>query len=327
MADQRIMSRIVFLNPYDPKAISGGIKVTYQHAGMLAKLGHDVSVFQPAGKPDWLDVSNRVTVCDQFEPVEGGLIVFPETLKDFMLDLARTPLPGTKIMFCQNQFYLYSFRLNGNELKEMGFEHFIVPGPETARSLSSVLGLDNIHVIPNSVDTNLFYPRTKQLCIATNPGKWPAAKGNSALANLIATMLHLKYPHTKDVPWIALEDRPQYEVAEAMGIAPVFLALSRQEAFPLTPLEAMASRCAVVGLQGTGGKDYATPFNGHWFSPEQCEEIVDCIATLLFDISHGAPHVDRMLDAAEKTAKQYSVNGTFQAVAQVYGDILARSAA
>lgn len=319
------MSKIVFLNPYDPKAISGGIKVTYQHAGILAKLGHDVSVYQPAGKPEWLDISNRITICDRYAPSPDSVLVFPETLSAFLLDHAKTPHPGPKVMFCQNQFYLYSYGLGGQELQEMGFQHFIVPGRETARSLSAVLRVPNIHIIPNSVDTSLFYPRPKQLCVVTNPGKWPAEKGNSALAELILAMLHLKYPQTKHIPWIALENMPQREVAEAMGIAAIFLALSRQEASPLTPLEAMASRCALVGLLGTGGKDYATPHNGRWFSPEQCEEIVDCIASLLFDISHGAPSVDSMLDEAEKTAKQYSVNATYQAVARVYGEIFARA--
>jgi len=321
------VSKIIFLNPFSPTAISGGIKVTYQHAAILAELGHDVSIFQPAGKSEWLEISDRITFCGDIVSDERTLLVYPETLNGFMLDLARAPLPGTKVMFCQNQFYLYSFRLPGEDLLGMGFEHFIVPGHETARSLASVLRLPNIHVIPNSIDPELFYPRPKQLCIATNPSKWPAQKGNSAIAELLGSMLHLKYPHTKDIPWIPLENLAQHDVAQIMGVASIFLALSRQEAAPLTPLEAMASRCALVGFHGTGGIDYATPYNGHWFSPEQCEEIVDCIASLIFEISHGAPRVDRMLDEAEKTARKYSVSATYQAIVQVYGEILAPLAA
>jgi len=317
------MSKIFFLNPFGTDAISGGVKVTYQHAEMLAKNGYDVAVYQPAGKPSWIDISERLTICDSFKARAGDVLVFPEILVDPLLDIARAPFPGKKVMFCQNPFYLYSYNHSGAALTEMGFEHFIVPGHETARSLSAVLQVPNIHVIPNSVDTGLFYPRSKRLCIATNPRKWPGGGGNSPLAFLIMSMLHLKYPDTAQVPWIMLEKMSQREVAEAMGSAAIFLALSRQEALPLTPLEAMASRCALVGFHGTGGKDYASHRNGHWFSPEQCEEIVDCLAGLIFDISQHAPHVDRMLDEAQKTASAYSVEATFQAVMQVYGKICA----
>ncbi|GBQ93823.1 glycosyltransferase family 4 protein [Asaia krungthepensis] len=317
------MNRVIFLNPFDAGAISGGVKVTYQHAEMLAKSGYKVSVFQPSGRPDWLDISERLDICGSFTAAPGDVLVFPEILVDMLLDIAKTPFPGKKIMFCQNPFYLYSYGIGGQELMDMGFSHFIVPGEETARSLSSMLRVRNVHVVPNSVDTATFHPRNKTLSIATNPRKWPAEAGNSSLAHLIRTMLHLKYPETRDIPWFMLENMSQREVAQTMGNAAIFLALSRQEAMPLTPLEAMASRCALVGFHGTGGKDYASHRNGHWFSPEQCEEIVDCLSGLISELRHGAPRIDRMLDEAEKTAHHYSVGATYNALMQVYGEICA----
>ncbi|GBQ99761.1 glycosyltransferase family 4 protein [Asaia lannensis] len=317
------MGKIFFLNPFGTDAISGGVKVTYQHAEILAKNGYEVAVYQPAGKPSWIDISDRITICDSFHASAGDVLVFPEILVEPLLEIAKSPFPGKKVLFCQNSFYLYSYNYSGSALLEMGFEHFIVPGHETARSLASVLRVPNIHVIPNSVDTGLFYPRAKRMCIATNPRKWPGEGGNSPLAYLIMSMLHLKYPDTADVPWLMLEKMSQREVAEAMGSSAIFLALSRQEALPLTPLEAMASRCALVGFHGTGGKDYVSHRNGYWFSPEQCEEIVDCLAALIFDIPQRAPHVERMLDEAQKTASTYSLGMTFQAVMQVYGEICA----
>ncbi|WP_336762608.1 glycosyltransferase family 4 protein [Asaia sp. VD9] len=317
------MGKIVFLNPFSPDATYGGVKVTYQHAEILAKSGYEVAVYQPAGRPSWIDISDRLNVCADFEAEPDDVLVFPEVLHEFMLEIAQAPFPGKKVLFCQNPFYLYSYNFSGRDLSDMGFSHFIVPGRETAQSLSSVLGVPKVHVIPNSVDTNLFYPRQKHLCIATNPRKWPGEGGNSPLAPLLMSMLRLKYPETADVPWLMLENMTQRQVAEAMGGAAIFLALSRQEALPLTPLEAMASRCALVGFHGTGGKDYATHRNGYWFSPEECEEIVDCLATLIYDMKHHSPRIDRMLHEAEKTASQYSVSATYQAVLQVYGEICA----
>ncbi|GBQ10084.1 glycosyltransferase family 4 protein [Swaminathania salitolerans] len=319
------MKKIVFLNPFVPGSVSGGVKVVYQHASMLGALGYDVSVYQPAGAPPWLDVGDDVRVCDQFPVDEETVLVFPEVMRDWLLDFARTPLGATKIMFCQNQYYLYSYGIERSDLVRMGFTHFIVPGQEIARSLTTVLGLDQVHVVPISIDSQMFYPRAKENRIATNPKKWPFQNGNPALAHLIMNMLHLKYPETRRFPWIYLENMPQHEVAEHMGRSTIFLALSRQEAAPLTPLEAMASRCALVGFHGTGGKDYATHRNGHWFSPEQCEEIVDRLASLLFGFEHGDPSIDMMLDEAEKTARRYTIDETRNALAQVYGLIMSQS--
>lgn len=318
------MGKIVFLNPFAAEKIYGGVKVTYQHAGILSDAGYDVMIYQPDGRPTWIDVPERITICDHFTATDDDVLVFPEVLKEILLELATTPFPGKKVLFCQNPFYLYSYSHSGEALTDMGFSHFIVPGRETAQSFSSILRLPNVHVVPNSVDTSLFHPRAKKLCIATNPRKWPAEGGNSALSHMIKSMLHLKYPETRDIPWYLLENMSQHEVAEIMGFSAIFLALSRQEALPLTPLEAMASRCALVGFHGTGGKDYATHRNGHWFSPEQCEEIVDCLAQLICEFKHQSSRIDRMLDDAEKTAHRYSIAATRDAVLQAYGAICAR---
>ncbi|BAT20411.1 glycosyltransferase family 4 protein [Asaia bogorensis] len=319
--------KIIFLNPFSPEVISGGIKVTYQHAEILAQVGYDVMVYQPAGKPTWIEVSDHITVCDNFSAADDDILIFPEILADWLLEMAMTPFAGTKVLFCQNPFYLYSYRQSGQALHDMGFRHFIVPGNETAQSLKAVLRVPEVYIIPNSVDTKLFHPREKQLCITTNPRKWPAESVNSPLFFIIMCMLHLKYPETSNVPWNLLENCSQSEVADIMGKSAIFLALSRQEALPLTPLEAMASRCALVGFHGTGGKDYASHRNGHWFSPEQCEEVVDCLAQLIFEFKQRSPRIDRMLDDAEKTARQYSVSATRQAVLRVYGEICAEHSA
>ncbi|WP_122050499.1 glycosyltransferase family 4 protein [Asaia bogorensis] len=318
------MAKIIFLNPFSPDLISGGIKVTYQHAAILANDGHEVEVYQPSGKPNWMNVPDNIKICARFEAGKDDIMVFPEILKDFLLEMAQTPFEGTKVLFCQNPFYLYSYNQSGQALLDMGFEHFIVTGREAAQSVSSVLRGPNVYSVPNSVDTTLFRPRQKHLCIATNPGKWPAEGVNSPIYFVIMSMLHLKYPETRDVPWQLLEKLPQTEVAEVMGHSAIFLALSRQEALPLTPLEAMASRCALVGFHGTGGKDYASHRNGYWFSPEQCEEIVDCLAQLISAFRNGGPqpHIERMLDEAQKTAHQYSITAVNEAVLAIYHKIL-----
>ncbi|NIE78653.1 glycosyltransferase family 4 protein [Asaia sp. As-1742] len=318
------MTKIIFLTPFSPDIISGGIKVTYQHAAILADNGYEVEVYQPAGKPTWMDIPANVRVCDNFEAGKEDILVFPEVLKEFILEMAEMPFDGTKVLFCQNPFYLYSYNKSGEKLLDMGFEHFIVTGREAARSVSSILGVPRVYSVPNSVDTTLFHPRQKHLCIATNPGKWPAEGVNSPIYFVIMSMLHLKYPETADVPWQLLEKMPQSEIAEIMGHSAIFLALSRQEALPLTPLEAMASRCALVGFHGTGGKDYASHRNGYWFSPEQCEEIVDCLAQLISGFRSNAPqpYIEKMLDEAEKTAGQYSVAAIRESVLRVYREIL-----
>ena len=90
------------------------------------------------------------------------------------------------------------------------------------------------------------------------------------------------------------------------------------EACPLVPLEAMASGCIVVGYTGYGGLEYASSQNGFWFSPEQLEEVVDTIATVIEGLSRGDQRLIQIAGSGIATAARFSKQHTKEALKQVY---------
>ena len=94
------------------------------------------------------------------------------------------------------------------------------------------------------------------------------------------------------------------------------------EAFPLTPLEAMASGCVVVGHHGNGGREYAGPANGFWFSPEQFEETVDALAAALDGVDRGDPAILAVRETGIAMAARFTRERTKSALQQVYSELL-----
>ena len=252
------------------------------------------------------------------------MYVFPEVLQGDLIRFAESSWPGRKVLFCQNHFHLFGHPIDAHWLRQNGFEHFIAPSHVAAAALKTVLGLPTVQVVPVAIDHTLFYPRVKRKCIAVSPRKWPGSKGVTALAHLLQRMFRLKYPQFADIPWIRLENMSQKDVAEALGQAVIYLSLAHQEAIGLLNLEAMASGCAVIGLQGVGGKEYATSQNGLWFSPEQIEEMVDSIGSVLSKIDTHSLDVDKMIHAAQKTASGFNIDRTRTDISRIYADIMSR---
>jgi glycosyltransferase involved in cell wall biosynthesis len=317
-------NKIVLMNPFSPDLITGGIKTTYSHAEILARLGFCVEVFQPVGVPGFLNEAQRPLVVHALSMDPGDVVVFPETINGWIRDFAFNPSVARKVMFCQNQYYLYTYGVTRDWLKTACIDHIIVPGHQAKRELCSVMGLeeDGVHVVPISVDPDLFRPATKEARVVTAPRKWPFHDGLPAQAGLIENIVKLKYPSLGDVPWVLLENMQPDQVAAEMGRADLFLSLCRMEANPLTPLEAMASGCIVVGYHGTGGLEYATHRNGFWLSPEQFEEVADAIARVLTGLRHDDPTLKAMREDGYRTAAMFNQKRTEAALQEVYGSLM-----
>jgi glycosyltransferase involved in cell wall biosynthesis len=253
-AEETHMGRIIFLNPFLKTLITGGIKVCYSHAELLAELGFDVTVFQPDGPPDWLPPRNQALSAKQFDATAADVLVFPECLNGWLGEFARRPTPARKVIFCQNQYYMFTYDITAADYAKYGITKVIVPGRVTKRAVESVLKLPDVSIVPGFIDPELFFPREKVMQIATVPRKFPPLPGGiPGQASLIRAMLALKYPHLRSVPWQMLEGKSQQEVAGILGQSTIVLALSYMEACPLLPLEAMSSGCIVVGYTGYGG--------------------------------------------------------------------------
>jgi glycosyltransferase involved in cell wall biosynthesis len=318
------MGRIIFVNPFAKSLITGGIKATYSHAALLTELGFSAAVFQPDGAPSWCSPELQALVTDKLEASADDILVFPEVLNGWLAEAARTPTPARKVMFCQNQYYMLSYRIDANGYRQLGFSHFIVPGEITKRALVSILKLPEVSVVPNFVDRELFHPREKAIQITTVPRKWAAHAGYPGHADLLQIILAQKYPSLRGVPWLPLENKSEHEVAEIMGRSAIFLALCYMEACPLAPLEAMAAGCLIVGYHGYGGLEYASRENGIWMSPEYLEQVADALAAAITGLQRGDAGLAGIRDAGMATAARFNRQRTKTAVEQVYGALLRR---
>jgi hypothetical protein len=317
------VGQIVFLNPFPKTLITGGIKAAYSHAEILAELGFNATVFQPDGAPVWLPSRLQELSSRQLAPTAADILVFPEVLNGWLGQFARDQNPAKKVMFCQNQYYMFSYGIAAEDYAKFGFTKFIVPGKIVKRIVEGVLRLADVSIIPYFINPELFFPREKVMQIATVPRKFPPLPGGiPGQAALIRAMLALKYPHLRSIPWQIIEGKSEQETADILGRSSIFLALSYMEACPLAPLEAMASNCIVVGYTGYGGLEYATSDNGIWLSPEQLEEVTDALASVIDGLTRGDPRLVAMQEAGMATAGRFGKQQTSAALRRVYGAMI-----
>ncbi|MCA3370307.1 MAG: glycosyltransferase [Alphaproteobacteria bacterium] len=291
------MPRIVFALPFRSNVVSGGQKMIYWAAGMLARHGADAVVWQRDGRPGWF--ASDAPHCQDRPPLsENDLVVLPEDVPaSAALQLLQGASPR-RILFCQNPFHYLRTRFR--DPAPFVWDGAITVGVCNARIVQRVSGVAAIHVVQIAVDGQIFRPREKTLQICTVPRKLPGE------CDAIIAGLRQLHPHLASIPVQRIERLPEPQVAALMGGSAVFLSLCHREALPLTPIEAMASGCAVVGYHGWGGLDYANSANGRWFGHDEVEGVIDALAEVLDALQRGDPAVAAMIVAGRETAAAYS---------------------
>ena len=306
------MGRIIYLSWLPKNEISGGIKMHYRHVEMLARMGFDAWVSVSEGHNEWFASDARLF---NGHTAPDDIIVFPEVLNGVLGELSRKPAQYSKVLLCQNQYYMFSETISKHSLAELNFAKHLTVGRTARGYLEHVFAPSRFDVVPVFVDSKLFHPRDKQARIAVIPRKLPNEY------RIIKSIFLLKYPALRGVPWDVIEQKKESEVAESLGRATVFLSLCHLECAPLTPLEAMASGCVVVGFHGYGGQDYASAQNGLWLRPDFLEETADALAEALVGTERGDPKFAAIRHAGFATARSYSETGTENALREVFSQL------
>jgi hypothetical protein len=320
MARRRVfVRRIVYLSPFPKTLITGGIKVMFRHVEMLEALGFDACVFAPGGRPEWM--TSKASLFARANPAidADNLMVFPEILTGDLGKAARTPTPAAKALLCQNQYFIFSETIPSHSLASLGFIKLLTVGQTAKRFLERMLPPATFEVVPVWVDDDMFFPREKSLRIAVFPRKLPKHYA------LIRQIFVLKYPRLSQIPWDLIDSKSESETADILGRAAVFLSMCDRECVPLTPLEAMACGCVVVGFHGYGGLEYATDANGVWLRPDYLEETADALAQAVLGFAQNDQRSRDMRAAAAATAKRFNRAATEAALRSAYGPMLARS--
>lgn len=311
------MARIIYLCPFPSDAVTGGVKTAYRHVELLLEMGYDAWVWQPAGHPFWFSSQARLLGGYSAETVRpDDVLVFPEVIgfPEFGPFL-HSGRPCTKLLFCQNQYYVFNEMIPKTTYAALGFRDVFCSCGPIKRMLESVLGLKDVPLVPYDIDRRKFRPRAKTLQIAAIPRKMPRH------ASMVGFMLKAKYPDARHVPFAVIENFTEDRLAETLGESDILLALSHFEGLGLIPIEAMASGCLVAGYHGYGGLEYARPENGFWFGADEHEGVADALYKLIKGIEAGEPWIEAMRAEGQKVADAFNLAATRQALAGYYAGL------
>ncbi|MCR5873987.1 glycosyltransferase [Phenylobacterium sp. J426] len=293
------MSRILYL-AFPAGRVAGGHKMILRHVETLRELGFDAAVWTPADAVGFEWIEHRCPIERGSSFRRGDILVIPEDASNALAEASGFPLQC--VVFCQNQFGLASHGFAGvDRFPPERFPIFVTPGRVCGDTVRRLYPQARVEVVQSFADERVFRPREgRRLAIALTPRKRPGE------AKVIQTMLRKMHPRHAGVPWIELNEATEAEVAEAFGTSALFLCLSRMEAAPMTPLEAMASGAICAGFRGVGGREHSDDANGFWAEDDDCEAAADALASAADLVVGGGPALERMRQAGFETARRWS---------------------
>lgn len=225
----------------------GGVKVGYQHCLLLNQLGFDAEILlmgKYTGDFFSIDVK-KSSISDIKKDISSNDIV---VLPEYTPYLADSFSHCRKIVFVQGTPYS-----NFNE-KDKG-KSYVELGANSVFVCSSYL-MSMLHesdqrrakLIPNFIDTSVFYPRDD----LREPKRIMAMprKNKRDLDRV------LDYFSDSDLNFSYVDQLSESEVVGQYHRADLFLTMAYPEGFGLPSLEAMACNCVVVGYAGGGGLEY-----------------------------------------------------------------------
>ena len=255
--------RIIYLCPADNKA-TGGIKVIYRHAELLAFLGANAYVLHPFDlgfSCTWFDHRAQTLPSSALNP-EGDFVIIPEIWA------------GPFGQQCIEQRVRYAiFVQNGYYSRPILPEHSYEMFDHVYRCAELVLSISEDST--NMVMLN--YPRldparfvrsqysiherflTEKRASTTGPRTisfMPRKMASHAVLVVSALRRHLP------AQWriLAIDNVNETTVAEVLSESCIFLSFSEFEGLPLPPLEAALAGNLVIGYTGQGAREY-------WLAP------------------------------------------------------------
>jgi hypothetical protein len=292
------MQRIIYLS-WPTREITGGIKMIFRHVETLRAAGGNAFVATADGcAPTWFDTTAPMLPLADLA-ASDDVLVFPENHQALLEEFAARP--NRKVVFCQS--YSQVFRGLGGRLDytSYGVRHLLCPGRQVLAFCQRRLPGQDIHFVPNYVDRQMFQPQAvKRMQIAFPPRKRPQE------AAFIQDLFRAENPTFRAVPWVALTNLSERALARTLGESALYLSLPRFEAFPLSPLEALASGCIVAGFTGFGGRDYTTAANGFWAAEDDCLDGATQLALAARLVVAGGNVYRAFREAAHYTVAAYS---------------------
>lgn len=236
---------------------SGGIRVLYRVCDVLNGVGLTAQIVHHAKdyRIDWFANETAVIGVQDLNIYEDDLLVIPEVFGKAICDFA----PGvTRVVLNQNAYF------TANRIISAG-----VPNAYRADDILSVLCVSD----DNEQFLRYAFPqmdvRRVHVAIGREFGESPSVE---RLPRHLSYMPRKNKDGAEELLWLlnqrnaldgwtveAIDGYSEAETVEAMAKSGLFLAFGDREGFGLPPLEAMASRCVVVGYPALGGREFFDP--------------------------------------------------------------------
>jgi glycosyltransferase involved in cell wall biosynthesis len=294
------MPRILYLSKNFDFPL-GGVKVAYQHVRMLVEAGFDASILLISRDTQrWFDIdAPELFVEDGFRPDPDDVVVIPECWPDTLMEWEHVPV--RRFVFCQNHYYLFQGLRTRRDFGAYNVERLFCCGEVIRDFLCGTFELDDVPIVHNAIDLELFRPGRKRRLVAIMPRKMKRE------AQFLWQMFRRRYPEHGDFQVEMINNMTEMQTAEALGRSAIFLSLGRLEGFGLPPLEAMAAQCLVVGFHGDGGREYARTENGLWCAQDDYEACVVALKTAADAAVSNSPLYKRLVTGGRQTAERYGM--------------------
>ena len=299
------------------KPSAGGQHVNVDHVVALRSAGLRASLlYMETGQQleDFETPAPLVRSSQHSFTSEQDVYVTPEPWRPIIEFLVSRP--GTRIIHCQNPFYVFHGFKDVQSIQAMGYRQMLSCSGYTTNMLRQFGYHDPIHTVRPAVDPVFSHQnQPRQLQIAYMPRK------RESEAVFMQGLFKSLYPQWKDVPWVPIKDMTRQQCAYVLNKSAVFASFSFIEGLGLPPLEAMACGCIVAGFDGLGGADYANPSNGFWASEGDYQGFARQLAHALLCFQH-TPWQQQLRIDSQSSLRQYTQTSFKSSLQQAWETIL-----
>lgn len=231
---------------------SGGVRAIYRHVDILNNAGREASVLHKRRgfACSWFSHDTRVAWAPDVVVGSSDIVVVPEIYAGSVDSL---PAETRLVCFNQNAYLTFAGEPAASERHYDRFDATMVVSEDNRRYLSFAFPRSRVQVVPNSIDTSVFFPSDHLPCrrISVMPHK------READWRQVDQLVRHRLPAGWEVD--VIRGASETETARRLRSSSVFVALGQQEGFGLPVAEALASGCRVVGFHGYGGQELFRP--------------------------------------------------------------------
>ncbi|AFZ32467.1 glycosyl transferase group 1 [Gloeocapsa sp. PCC 7428] len=315
----------IFYFCFSDNQSSGGNKEIYKHTEILNRHGYEAYILHTTKnfKITWFHHHANIVYLDTFNKLidrKNDFTVLPEDVGNDILSF-----PGNKIIFNQNIYYGFHI-FNKQKPQPYPYLHPQVKGAlvvseHNKNYLRFAYPHLDIFRVFCGVDINKFrfQPlKKKKKQIACNPAKRPL--DIAVIYHILQSRAEQGINNLNEYEWIFIENKTEVEVAQILQESLIFVFLSKEEGFPLMPLEAMACGCLIFAYNVAPLTEYVPPT--FLFEPGDFLNIAKTIEAIAQSFPVAIESWETISESGRDTVLQYSLELEEQSVAKAWQEIL-----